>query len=220
MINLPKTKEEIAYELLKDLILRNELPKNQFLSQRMLAEKVKTNLSTIRTVLRQLESDNLIENVPQWGVRIPEETEEVLRDRYYIRELLEVGAVKLIVKNRENPTFNKKAIIEKAEICDAISRELPKNINNFAQAHFEFHLELAKKSGSALLLQNLSRLHFQSFILQNAQRGWAFGAFINHTDMVNIILNGTEKDAVAFTIKHIRGGLESELQTLLNQKTL
>ncbi|MFA7671973.1 MAG: GntR family transcriptional regulator, partial [Sphaerochaetaceae bacterium] len=137
---IPKTKEEQAYLELKNLILEGKLPTQKFLSQRMLAATVNTNINTIRTALRLLENDNLIENVPQWGVRIPMETEEVLRDRYFLRELLEVGAVKLLIRRRKAGNLDISSIIEKARICDDIAREEPKDISKFSKAHLDFHL--------------------------------------------------------------------------------
>ena len=209
-----QTKETLAYSILKTMILEGQFPRDQFLSQRMLATKANTNISTIRSVLRLLESDNLIENVPQWGVRIPEETEEILKDRYFMRELLEVGAVKQILKRRESKDFNAVSIIEKARICDELSKDAAKNIEKFSKAHFEFHIELAKQSGSPLLLQSLSRIHFKSLILSHAQRGWALGASINHGPLVEAILHDEEQKAIDATINHIRGGLQSELRAL------
>ena len=209
-----QTKETVAYSKLKAMILEGQLPRDQFLSQRMLATKVDTNISTIRTVLRLLESDNLIENVPQWGVRIPEETEEVLIDRYFMRELLEVGAVQRIIKIRSSDSFSAKIIIEKAQFCDELSKDAKKNIEAFSKAHFEFHMELAKQSRSPLLLQSLTRIHFKSLILSHAQRGWALGASINHVSLVKVILQDDESNAIKATINHIRGGLQSELQAL------
>jgi len=214
MAEQPRTKEELAYERLKGLILAGELPRNQFLSQRMLAEKVGTNITTIRTALRQLESDDLVENVPRWGVRIPVETEEVLRDRYFVRELLEVGAVRRIIARRGTSSLDASAISEKARLCDATAKELPKDIEKFSKAHFEFHIELARQSGSPLLLLSLSRIHFKSFIQWNALRAWARGAPVNHENMVGIILNADEKTAIEAVVKHMRLGLESELRAL------
>jgi DNA-binding GntR family transcriptional regulator len=215
MINAtPKTKEEQAYIELKALILEGKLPTQKFLSQRMLAATVNTNISTIRTALRLLENDNLIENVPQWGVRIPLETEEVLRDRYFLRELLEVGAVKLIIRKRKSENLDISSIIEKASLCDKVAREEPKDISKFSKVHFDFHLELAQKSGSPLLLQSLEKIHFRSLIQSHAKRGWATGSHINHQLLVDVILAGDEKIAIEEMTKHIKGGLESELNTL------
>jgi DNA-binding GntR family transcriptional regulator len=208
----PKTKEELAYDSLKELILEGELPKNQFLSQRVLAEKVGTNITTIRTALRQLESDSLIENVPQWGVRIPEETEEVLIDRYFIRELLEVGAVRRIVKRRDSLDFD--SIMEKAKYCDALARRLPEDVIKFSQAHFDFHTELARQSGSKLLLQSLNKIHFRSWLLWHDRRLWTRGSQVNHQKLVEILFNSSERAAVSAMRRHINGGLKIELAVI------
>ncbi len=209
-----KTKEEQAYEKLKSLILAGELPRNQFLSQRMLAEKAGTNITTIRTALRQLESDDLVENVPRWGVRIPIETEDVVRDRYFVRELLEVGAVRRIIARRTSGILDAGGISEKAKLCDSIARESPKDIDKFFRAHFDFHLELAKLSDSPLLMLSLSRIHFKSIMLGNARRAWAQGASVNHERMVKVILGADEESAVEAIVDHIHQGLEKELLTL------
>lgn len=208
----PKTKEELAYDDLKVLILSGELPKDEFLSQRMLAQRVDTNLTTVRTALRQLENDGLIENVPQWGVRIPAETEERLRDLYFMRELLEVGAVRRLVANRESVDVD--AIMEKAKRCDALARKLPDSIIEFSQSHFDFHMELARQSGSALLVQNLNRIHFRSWLLWHDLRLWRRRDLVDHQKMVEVIFSSTEDRAADAIRKHIAGGLEIELAEL------
>jgi len=214
----PRTKEELAYERLKGFILAGELPRNQFLSQRMLAEKAGTNITTIRTALRQLESDDLVENVPRWGVRIPIETEEVLRDRYFVRELLETGAVRRIIARRGTGGLDAGALLEKARLCDTIAGEQPMVVEKFAKAHFEFHIELVRQSGSPLLLLSLSRIHFKSFLMGNARRAWARGASVNHVHMVEVILKADEPTALEAVVTHMHLGLESELRALREEQ--
>jgi GntR family transcriptional regulator, rspAB operon transcriptional repressor len=207
-----KTKEEQAYDDLKLLILAGELPKNEFLSQRMLAQRVTTNITTIRTALRQLERDGLMENVPQWGVRIPGETEERLRDLYFVRELLETGAVRRLVERRE--VIDARLLREKARICDARASELPASVIAFSQVHFDFHMELARQSGSELLVQSLNRVHFRSWLLWHDVRLWQRRFHINHVKLIDVILTAPEKEAVAAMQKHIIGGLKMELDEI------
>ena len=59
-----KTSEEITYDRLKALIIENKLPKGEFLSQRKLAESTGSTIVTLRSSLRLLENDGLLENVP------------------------------------------------------------------------------------------------------------------------------------------------------------
>jgi DNA-binding GntR family transcriptional regulator len=209
---VPRTKEELAYEDLKKLILSGDLPKGEFLSQRMLAHRVDTNITTVRTALRQLENDGLMENVPQWGVRIPEETEERLRDLYFMRELLEVGAVRRLVSRRE--LLDMDAIRSKAKRCDALARELPENVIQFSQAHFDFHMELAKQSGSDLLVRSLNRIHFRSWLLWHDLRLWKRRHLVDHAKIVEVILTANEEEAVDEIRKHINKGLKMEVDEL------
>jgi DNA-binding GntR family transcriptional regulator len=209
---LPRTKEEQAYGQLKALILAGELPKDEFLSQRKLAERVDTNLTTVRTALRQLENDGLIENVPQWGVRIPQETEERLRDLYFMRELLEVGAVRRLVQNRA--AVDLATIMDKAKRCDELARKLPGSLIDYNEAHYDFHMELAKQSGSELLIHSLNRIHFRSWLLRHDVRLWTRKDLVNHQRMVDVMFSSSEKVAVEEIRNHIVGGLESELVEL------
>jgi len=209
---LPRTKEEQAYEQLKALILAGELPKDEFLSQRKLAERVDTNLTTVRTALRQLENDGLIENVPQWGVRIPQETEDRLRDLYFMRELLEVGAVRRLVQSRA--TVDLATIMDKAKRCDQLARKLPGSLIDYNEAHYDFHMELAKQSGSELLIHGLNRIHFRSWLLRHDVRLWTRKDLVNHQRMVDVMFSSSEKVAVEEIRNHIVGGLESELAEL------
>lgn len=208
----PRTKEELAYEQLKVLILAGELPKDEFLSQRKLAERVDTNLTTVRTALRQLENDGLIENVPQWGVRIPLETEERLRDLYFMRELLEVGAIRRLVQNRDR--IDLRTIREKARRTDELARKLPQSMVEYNEAHYDFHMELARQSGSELLVHSLNRIHFRSWLMRHDVRLWSRKDLVNHQRMVDVIFSSPEKIAVAEIRNHIVGGLESELVEL------
>ena len=208
----PRTKEELAYEQLKALILAGELPKDSFLSQRKLALRVDTNLTTVRTALRQLERDGLMENVPQWGVRIPLETEERVRDLYFMRELLEVGAVRRLVQNKD--AVDLKTIKEKAKRCDALARKLPDSMVEYNEAHYDFHMELAKQSGSQLLVESLNRIHFRSWLTRHDVRLWTRKELVNHQRMVDVIFSSPEKIAVAEIRNHIVGGLEGELAEL------
>ena len=207
-----RTKEDQAYEDVKALILSGGLPKDVFLSQRMLAAKVDTNITTIRTALRQLERDGLIENVPRWGVRIPVETEERLRDLYFVRDILEIAAVRRIVEMRD--TVDAGALREKAKIADAFARKLPDNVVAFSQAHFDFHLEVAKQSGSELLFYSLNRVHFRNWLLWHDVRLWKNRHLIDHQKLVEIILTAPEEEVIRYMRIHINNGLENELAEL------
>ena len=211
-----KTSEEITYDRLKTLIVNNKLPFGIFLSQRKLAESVGATLSTLRSCLRLLENDGLIENVPKWGVRIPVENDDSMKERYYVRELLEVGAVDKILE-RNDPKA--RAILEKKAVaCDAIRLSNPESFKEFARIHTDFHMEIARLCGNKFLCQELSRLNFRSMMLSNSKYGWEMhGENINeayHQDYIWNIFESDRQSALEAVRTHIRRGCVVELDTL------
>lgn len=216
----PQTKEDLAYQGLKELIVLGELPRGTFLSQRMLAAKCGVNVVTVRGALRQLENDGLIENVPQWGVRIPEETEEAVRDRYFLREILEVAAVRRIVARRHE--IDPAELTAKAAACDTLSTEPGDDYKKYAERHYAFHQALTNLSGSPRLAEAYARLWMRTVMLWNAERGWHRGYDRSprlHQDLTRAILEENEETAVAAMVEHIRHGLELELAALKSRES-
>jgi DNA-binding GntR family transcriptional regulator len=208
--NSYKTDEAIAYEQLRNLIIHGKLPINEFLSQRKLADQVGSAVGTVRTALRSLESEGLIENVPHWGVRIPEETESVLRDRYFMREVLEVAALRNIL-DQKNPQ-HKEILLAKANLCDVVEINEPDNLELFALHHYEFHRTIGELSNSKLLLDALDRIHLRTLILINARRGWALGRDrVIHVKLTKDFYSRDWQYAKEIMRAHIRRGLKHEL---------
>ena len=211
-----RTSEQITYDRLKDLILENKLPRGEFLSQRKLAASVGATTMTLRSSLRLLENDGLVENVPKWGVRIPVETEEAIRDRYFLRELLEVGAVERLLCL--NPPNARDILLRQAELCDTVEMADTNSFKDFAEKHTNFHLTIAELSGSKLLVRELARINFRSMMLINAKYGWELqnenlmGSL--HRDFVQHLFAVDPDDALDAVRRHIRRGCDKELATL------
>lgn len=210
------TKEEEAYKDLRKLILHGTLPIGVFLSQRQLADQVKAAVVTVRGALRRLEGDGLVESQPKWGFRIVQETEEQLRDRYFMREILEVTAVERIVERRD--PADEKRIRELAKYCDEASDcASGVNVTEFAERHSNLHLTMAKCSGSTILAETLERMNLRSLMLTNAARGWGRGRDrlpSYHQELVEAIFTYDKEKAVAAIRQHVRRGLEWELEAI------
>lgn len=216
-----KTSEQITYERLKDMVVDNKLPKGEFLSQRKLAQSVGATLVTLRSSLRSLENDGLIENVPMWGVRIPVESEELIKERYYLREILEVGAVD---KMLERDVSDAKIILmEKAAQCDAVELTGPESFKVFAKKHADLHLTITTLSGNKLLTRELTRLNFRSMMLSNSKYGWEMQGenliAMHHQDFIRAIFGSNRQEVLHTVREHVRRGCVLELATLakLNQ---
>jgi Transcriptional regulators len=217
---MEKTCEEVTCEKLRELILNNRLPQGEFLSQRKLAEAVGATIVTLRSSLRLLENDGLIENVPKWGVRIPVETEAEIRDRYYFRELIEVGAVSKMLE--VNPPRAREILMEKARFCDSLKPDGEAAVRDFANAHMELHLAITRLSGNRYLENELARINFRSMMLSNAKRGWEMYRGLEepdyHQNFVRKLFDSSCEEALDVVREHIRRGCSYELKVLEPEK--
>jgi DNA-binding GntR family transcriptional regulator len=84
----------------------------------------------------------------------------------------------------------------------------------FSQAHFDFHMELARQSGSGLLVQNLNRIHFRSWLLWHDFRVSRRRKWMNHSKLVDVLMTAREAEAIDAVRLHINAGLQEELAEL------
>ena len=210
------TSEEKTYERLKQLILTGKLPKGEFLPQRGLAQKVGATIVTLRSALRLLGNDGLIENVPKWGVRIPVDTIKSVTDRYYVRELLEAGAAEKLL---DDPTeAMQQELTALAQECDRMMPDSPESYREFAEKHARLHLHMAELSGNQLLVQTLTRLNFRSMMLSNARNAWMieleYLQNAHHENFIRELFSLPRAEALNTVHAHIRRGLRMERAVL------
>lgn len=214
-----KTKEERSYEALREVILSGEIEAGEFLSQRALASRIGCAVVTLRAALRQLESEGLIENVPRWGVRVPVETRDSISERYYVREVFEVEAVRQIVRRRE--ALDPQELYELARRCDERALASDAKPKEFGVAHFSFHQTLVATAGSPLLASTYQRVNLKSLFLWNAVHLWKLRKpmhVADHENLVEVIWSENEDTATGGIRDHIRRGLGEELSILSDQE--
>ena len=214
------TCEEKTYERLKQLILTGKLPKGEFLPQRGLAQQVGATIVTLRSALRLLGNDGLIENIPKWGVRIPIDTIKSVTDRYYVRELLEVGAAEKLLGNPTGAMQDE--LIGLAKECDRMVPDSAESYRDFAEKHIRLHLRMAELSGNQLLVQTLTRLNFRSMMLSNARNAWMiqleYLQNAHHENFIRELFSLPRAEALNTVHTHIQRGLRMELAVLEREK--
>lgn len=215
----PKTKEAIVYEKLKQFLLEGRIPTRDFLSQRTLASMVEAAVITVRGALRRLENDGLIENIPHWGVRVPPETSETLRDRYYMRRLFEVEAVRQIVCNRT--TLDPDPLLQLARRCDRIDTDPDGDLLEFGRVHAQLHREIVALAGSPLMSQMFERISLKGLFYWNAYRTWQAtdSRYLgDHEALINHIFSRDEEAVVKEMRRHVERGLANELREFDRQR--
>src|SRR5215471_2938384 len=87
-----------AYVVLRDRILRGELPIGKVISRRKLATELGMSLLPISEALLRLENEGLLESRPRAGTRVRMPTREDVEGQYIVREALEVKAAQLFAE--------------------------------------------------------------------------------------------------------------------------
>ncbi len=207
------TSAEKAYRVLLKEILESRLPRGEFLSQRKLAELAGTSVISVREALKQLENDGLLELIPRWGFRIPEETRQRIIERYALREAIEVMAAYLLSLHIDEG--NAAELSRMAGECDLMRTDDPAAIDRFAARHRELHLFIAGCTGMTILRHQLERLNLRSLRYQSAKAAWAGDVEdwrFWHRSLAGEILSGDPQRAQEAMHRHIRHGLYHDLR--------
>src|SRR5438874_13772936 len=84
-----------AYELVKQRILRGELPMGQVISRRKIAAELGMSFLPVSEALLRLEFEALLERRPRAGTRVRIPSRQDVPGHYVVREALEVQAAML-----------------------------------------------------------------------------------------------------------------------------
>src|SRR5713226_7990442 len=109
---------EHAYNVIRERILKGEIPLGAALSRRKLAAELGMSLLPVAEALQALENDGLVESRPRVGTRVCLPTAEQIRERYEIREALESQAARLYTERASVP--QKLELERMAENMDAM----------------------------------------------------------------------------------------------------
>jgi len=145
-------------------ILSGKLQPGQRLVRRELCIRFGLSQATVSEALWRLESDGMAESAPMYGTRVLPITVEKLSDELMLRQALECQIARMVAG-----LIKPSHIQHLEELADQVDTLLAGatdySMENM-QIHQEFHLEIARLSGSALLLRELERSwrrHFMFF---------------------------------------------------------
>lgn len=211
---------EHAYLVIRDRILKGEIPLGGALSRRKLAAELGISLLPVAEALQRLENDGLVESRPRVGTRVCLPTAEDIRERYQVREALESQAARLFA---EKATVREKLELERmAEQLDAMfnrcfdggasDREFLFAVHSY---HSQFHLRIAECTGCRALRQTIEKNHVLIF-------NWLFDVAASrpplppqwHRDLMEEINQGNAEQADRAMRAHIRYGLNNVVNAL------
>jgi GntR family transcriptional regulator, rspAB operon transcriptional repressor len=203
---------DVAYEAVREAILRGQLKPGVPLSRRRLADDLRMSVIPVTDALRRLEEDGLVESRPRAGtrVRIPSRTD--VRELYELREALESQSARLFAERATRA--DREEIRRLAKDVDGLFARLDEESDKVAfrfvvhTTHVQFHIRIAELAGSGLLRQMIDRKHV---LILN----WMFDLVGRrtplppqfHASLADALTSGDPAVADAAMREHVRYGL-------------
>ena len=126
--NFPQTREEFVASRLRDAILRGDLMPGERLDENALAEMLGVSRTPIRSALRVLAAESLVDLQPHRGAVVAELTPNELEEIYLVRSILEGLAARLAVPNMDDARIAAlEAILEEVDRTQDAARWLVLN---------------------------------------------------------------------------------------------
>jgi DNA-binding GntR family transcriptional regulator len=211
-----------AYFKIRDKILKGEIGLGQPVSRRNLAEEFGMSFVPVAEAIQRLESEGMLETLPRVGTRVRIPTANDVRDRYIVREALEVQCARLFCEKataaeREELTRMAQRLDKMAQQLGQVSeagQAISEEQLEFQMYHVRFHMRIAECAGCVPLYEILEKNQVLIF-------NWLCDISTDshmpakwHGDLIAVV-RGNDPDAAALAMgKHIRTGM-SEIQSTI-----
>ncbi len=203
---------EKAYVLIRDKILKGELPLGAPLSRRKLAAGFGMSFVPVSEALQRLESEGLVESKPRVGTRVRVPEAQDLRNCYIVREALESQAARLFCEKASSSERSEiLALADRLEqMIQAAADPQADRERQFAiQAlHLDFHMRIVECTGCAPLVDLVEKNHVLIFNWFSDVAAGATLAPGGHRSIAEILI-GDDPDAATLAMgRHVRSGRE------------
>lgn len=150
-----RTLRELAVERLRDAILRFQFRPGERLVERMLCDRLGVSRTVVREALRHLESEGLVEVIPQQGPAVARLDSRQAEQVYEIRGLLEAEAAKAAAL-AASPSDVAQLKLANQEIQSAFSTGEGRTILKATTNFYELLFRIADKPVAWQVVQGLN----------------------------------------------------------------
>lgn len=197
-----KTKKDIAYVGIKDMIINGRFDSRDPLVERQLCQELGVSRTPVREALQALVNDGLLENVEGKGIFLHQVSLRDLIELYELRLALEALATYLFVERSTDAEV--KHLRNIFELADAALRE--DDHEKFMEYDMQFHGFIAAESKNQRLCEtiesNYDRIHMMALSARNDPELCQI-ALDNHTAIMQAI-EQRDKDAASMAmVRHI-----------------
>ncbi|WP_282137425.1 GntR family transcriptional regulator [Rossellomorea aquimaris] len=215
-----ETVEQKVYHLIKNAILNRQMAPGNQLFESAIAEKVKASRTPIRSAITKLESEGLVNVIPNKGAFIVQPTIEEMVQAFEMRKNLEEMVIQKGFSHLGTEEINQlKQLLH--EMKDAYNE---REIVLYQEKNNAFHLVLAKASGNRYLVEFMEEILnritiymvlYDVFTEDNEERD-----LLEHEKMIKLIEAGDEEKLGALLFGHLESSLKKLQQDKVNYQSI
>lgn len=138
---------DAVYEALRERILTGQLGPAEVLHEQATAELYGVARPTAKAAIDRLVTTGLLRRIPNRSARVPQLTEEDVRDLYFSRRMIEVPAVRFLASEHLSPQSSKRALLDFDIAAKAES------VQAMIDSDIAFHQALIESVGSPRALR-------------------------------------------------------------------
>jgi len=211
MVDVPKSKANLAYEQLKEEIMSGQLLPGDWLVERQIAQRLGMSKTPVREALAQLKNEQMIRSCDGGSMQVASWSVDDFLDMYEVREVLEGFATRLTVERHPLEARDRLETIMQ-NMCDAADEDWVR----FYGLNLAFHAVFKELCDNSLLAQELEALYNGNrFLFGNALSRLLMrnkiggpGTLSEHRAIVDAVGRGDGDGAEQVAREHVRNTCE------------
>jgi DNA-binding GntR family transcriptional regulator len=185
-------------------IITGEIVPGTIWSVPAIAQKLGVSATPVREAMLDLQSEELVEPVPNRGFRVVELDDVGLDEIHAIRLMLEVPTVAAVTGDRELLTD---AVVRRLHgLCDKLERHaLSGDVAGIIETDVDFHSELLQLSGNRRLVELVRRLRTQTrrYGYLRADEATLLAAATDHRRIVEAVVGNDKRTTARVMEEHL-----------------
>ncbi len=193
--------DEIA-NIIRERILNGSYSIGEKIIEAPLANELSVSRTPIRQAFKKLESEGLVENIPNRGSFAKGFTKRDIQDIYEVRKALEALAIEWAVERISEEDLSKlEEIVELMEFYT-----IKENFEKIMEANKSFHETIYKASESRFMAQILRS--YQDYVQQARrttvyEKDYLVGILKEHKAILGALRKRNAKEAIKLTNQHL-----------------
>lgn len=198
-----KSIQTLVYEELKRNIMSMKLEPGQTMSTQEIATKLNVSRTPVREAFLRLQSEGLVEMIPQRETMVSKISLKRVEQEKYIRECLEMGVIrKFMDKSGCEVEENMAELIQLQKKCGE-----EKDFVGFLEADDQFHKVLFDVTGQEMAWETIASRngHYNRLRILYVQRDTAMQESIEqHHKIATLLESGSREEAARALSSHVR----------------